>query len=128
MLFRVTTIALLTLFLTACWCGSNKEAAARAKGLSQERLSRLFADVAALKPDRPDRDVVITGRNGFPREFQDLQPRYIRSTGDTALIHLAGCGDDKALLILHGLDGSTLKTIILAPGEREDPVTLWRSK
>ncbi len=106
-------------------CGSNEEAIALARGLSQERLARLHRDVEALGLGSPA--MVFLKAEDVPPAFDDLHPVSIVLDGHAARIHLAGCIDDKVLLLVRGPNREGRREITLLPGETKDSVALWRS-
>ena len=123
---RTFLVVALTGFIVACVPCSNTKAVALARGLSQPRLAKLYQDVKALGP--ADRISLAASRDEIPASFRDLNPRAIRSFGDTVIIHLSGCFDDKAILQVEGLDGTRGQQIILVPGETQKPVVLWQGE
>lgn len=102
MRFIRSLLIALTALLAGCGaCGSNEEAIASARSLSQPRLAQLF---------------------------RDLAPQSIAIDGHIARVHLSGCADDKALLIATGLDRRGREEITLRPGEAKDALMLWRAE
>ena len=118
----------LPVLLGACGtCGSNDEAVAFAKGLSQQRLAQLVRDLEVLGPSHPSQGrVMIDAGSGIPDSLQDLHPRSIVTDGSMARIHLSGCVDDKVLLLVRGI-GNPAQEVSLLPGEAEEAVVLWHS-
>ena len=116
------TVMLFILALSLSSCCSNDAAVAMAYSLSQERLAKLALDIDTLEQKN-----YFTSSKNIPSEFQDINPTGIRFFGKAVIIHLSGCFDDKALLIVDGVRGNGRKTIELLPGERQEPVLLWQS-
>ena len=127
MRLRILTIVVVASLLAACGsCGSNEEAVALARSLSQQRLAKLFSDVQALDlAGQPQ--LYIDTRTNTPSAFADLQVQSIASDGHTARLHLSGCVDDKVLLVIKGLGSSGRKQVSLLPGEAKSSVVLWQS-
>jgi hypothetical protein len=120
-------IALLGLLGACGSCGSNEQAISFARELPPQRLAKLFHDVQAMPPLRPDQGQIIYGeRSGVPRIFADLHPQSVTIYPGMARIHLAGCVDDKVILLVQGFDGVGAKKVTLEPGEAKDPVVLWQ--
>lgn len=119
----------LTALLAACSsCGSNEDAIASARSLSQSRLAQLFRDLQALDIASGQHRAHLDADTGIPDAFRDLAPQSIMIDGHTARVHLSGCADDKVLLIATGLDKRGRKQIALLPGEAKDACVLWRSE
>lgn len=119
----------MTALLAACGsCGSNAEAIASARNLSQPRLARLFRDLQALDTHSRQGRMHLDARTGIPDAFRDLNPQSIAIDGHTARVHLSGCADDKVLLIARGLDKRGREEIALLPGEAKNILILWRSE
>ena len=86
-------------------CGSNEATVARAKSLSKSDLQAVFTTVQSLKPGYYCiKSEKIANCMAIPAELAALNPRSIRRQGNFALIHLAGCADDKSELMIRGLD------------------------
>lgn len=129
MRFRHPLLVALTAVLAACgFCGSNEEAIASARDLSQPRLARFFRDLRAIDAASGQHRVHLDAGTGVPDAFRDLAPQSIAIDGHTARVHLSGCADDKVLLIATGLDGRGREQITLLPGEAKDAHVLWRSE
>ncbi len=121
------TIFALTALLAACGsCGSNADAIASARSLSQPRLAQLFRDLQALDIASGQRRVYLDATTGVPDVFHDLAPQSIAVDGHTARVHLSGCVDDKVMLIATGLDKRGRAEITLLPGEAKDALIMWR--
>jgi hypothetical protein len=107
-------------------CGSNKEAVARAKSLSENELQVVFMTTQSLEPGYYcSADEKIANCMPIPDQLAALNPKSIRRERNSALIHLAGCADDKSELMIRGLD-SGKGSIDLAPGEAQFPIPLWK--
>lgn len=126
---RSSTLIALTALLAACGaCGSNEDAIASARGLSQPRLAQLFRDLQSLDAVSGRHRVHLDAGTGIPDAFHDLAPKSIVIDGQIARVHLSGCADDKVLLVAKGLGMSGDKQIALLPGEAHDAQMLWRSR
>ncbi len=128
--FRNPILIALTALLTACGsCGSNDDAVALARSLSQARLAQLFREVQSLRPAADLGRTHIDIRAGMPDTFKYLDPQSITITIDarTARVHLSGCADDKVLLVVKGIGNNDRKKIVLLPGESKDASVLWQS-
>ena len=124
---RQLMIFALSALLAACGsCGSNEDAIASARGLSQSRLAQLFRDLQALDTASGPHRVHLDASSGIPDAFRDLAPQSIAIDGHIARVHLSGCADDKVLLIAKGLDKRGREEIMLLPGEAKDALVLWR--
>jgi hypothetical protein len=98
----------------------------RAESLSENELQEVFMTVQSLKPGYYcSADEKIANCMPIPDQLSTLNPRSIRRGGNSALIHLAGCVDDKSELMIRGLDSGT-GAIDLAPGEAQFPIPLWK--
>ncbi len=125
---RSLAIVALTALLAACGsCGSNEDAIALSRGLSQPMLAKLFIDLQALSTAAGQDRVHIDARTRMPDAFSDLDPQSIVIDGHTARMHLSGCADDKVLLVVKGIGNSGRKEIALLPGEAKGAVVLWTS-
>lgn len=119
----------LTAPLAACSsCGSNEDAIASARSLSQPTLAQLFRDLQALDTASGQHRAHLDAGTGIPDVFRDLAPQSIAIDGHTARVHLSGCADDKVLLIATGLDKRGREQIVLLPGEAKDARVIWRSE
>lgn len=119
----------LTALLAACSsCGSNEDAIASARSLSQPTLAQLFRDLQALDTASGQHRAHLDAGTGIPDVFRDLAPQSIAIDGHTARVHLSGCADDKVLLIATGLDKRGREQIVLLPGEAKDARVIWRSE
>ena len=122
-------ILALTALLAACGpCGSNEDAIASARSLSQPRLAQLFRDLQALDIASGQHRAHLDADTGIPDAFRDLAPQSIVIDGHTARVHLSGCADDKVLLVATGLDKRGREEIMLLPGEAKDALVIWRSE
>jgi hypothetical protein len=120
MRYRALAICSLALAVAGC-CGSHEESVALARGLSQERLAKLAADVEALG---------VNGRfdeSEIPAQFLDLQPRSVRRRGSSVFFHLSGCADDKVYLVVRPGDEAHKGEVALLPGEAKERLVLWQA-
>ena len=130
---RCGGLILMVACLTGCLadCGGMEEAIAGAEALPKERLELLYLQLSALRAE------ALASRSGssrygegqqlpVPAEFADLRARGIIVDGTShARIHLAGCWDNKAMLIAGSLDDPSRARIDLLRGENEPGVELW---
>ncbi|QDQ74641.1 hypothetical protein FNZ56_12480 [Pseudoluteimonas lycopersici] len=110
-------------------CGSNEEAVSMARGLSQQRLTRLFDDMRAMSRSQglAPRFLIFEDGRKVPPSIADLHPRGLTLRDGVAIIHLSGCVDDKVSLRI-GPDSKGKGGISLEPAEAKDPVVLWTEK
>lgn len=126
---RRSILVAMTALLAACdSCGSNADAIASARSLSQPRFAQLFRDLQSLGTASGQHRVHFDASTGIPDAFRDLAPHSIAIDGHTARVHLSGCADDKVLLIAKGLDKHGREEITLLPGEAKNSRVLWRSE
>ena len=125
---RVAILALTALLAACSSCGSNEDAIASARSLSQPRLAQLFRDLQALDIASGQHRAHLDADTGIPDAFRDLAPQSIVIDGHTARVHLSGCADDKVLLVATGLDKRGREEIMLLPGEAKDALVIWRSE
>jgi hypothetical protein len=112
-------------------CGGMEEAIAGAQALPKERLELLYVQLSAQRSE------ALASRSGssrygegqqfpIPAQFSDLRARgvILDDTGH-ARIHLAGCWDNKVMLIVRSLDDPSRARIDLHRGENEPGIELW---
>ncbi|MFT3896842.1 MAG: hypothetical protein QM719_03990 [Thermomonas sp.] len=111
-------------------CGSNEQAVAMARDLSQQRLGQLFADMQGMSQSNGTSPHFLIFEDGkkVPRAIADLHPRALTLRDGSAIVYLSGCMDDKASLRVLGLDSKRKAEIVLDPGETKDPIVLWAEK
>ena len=118
-------IAFLVLLVLAGCCGDNQAATARARGLSQQRLSQLYSQVGTL---RESGRTSLTAAD-IPVELADLKPEGVYFHDSTVWIHLSGCVDDKVYLFLHGYgEELSSRSIVLSLGESKPQELLWQPR
>ncbi len=119
----------LVLSTSSCFdCGSNQETVERIEALSPQRIEKLAADMKALAASAsadPNGIRSYDEKTGIPPEFSDLKPRGIRVSAPSVSMHLSGCVDDKAMVILS--DTGDEQWLTLHRGEAKEPKMLWRS-
>ncbi len=108
-----------------------QEAIAGANSLPKERLERLHSQLSALRSGalasrEGVRDYGVDQAAPIPVEFADLDARGLSvSEVGHARIHLAGCWDNKVMLMVRSLDDPTRARINLHRGENEPGIELW---
>lgn len=129
---RAIVACLLALEAVGCksMCDNQDQAAAMARGLSQARLTRLYDETRAIASKKPAwTRVLYEAGESMPKEWRDLQPFSVEidADGTRARFHLAGCFDDKTVLLITAMDDSSRARITLVAGEWQPEETLWRA-
>lgn len=130
---RLAGLTLVVLGLTGCLedCGGMQEAIADARALPEERLALLHSQMSALylsaaASGSGTRFYGIEEGSPVPSEFADLGARSI-AVGQSghARAHLAGCWDNKVMLIVRSLGDPSQARIDLHRGENDPSLELW---
>lgn len=108
-------------------CGGNEQAASMARGLSKQRLERLFVDMQGMSRAQGTVPLFLVFEHGkkIPDAIADLHPRGLTLRDRKAIVYLSGCMDDKVGLRVSGLGSGKKGEIVLWPGDAKDPVVLW---
>jgi hypothetical protein len=123
-IFGVMVVVLMFLFGdTATSCSEDSVSVAYARGLSKERLAKLYYDVekSALNPDEPYSDLKPNIEGVFPEPFSDIKAVRIRPKQENIMLN--GCFDHYVYLSFHGLaDNKEFypeRQIVLSWGEHD---------
>jgi hypothetical protein len=102
-------------------CGKNSDSVVYARGLSKERLAKLYYDMEKLS-DNSSTEIRVNADGKFPEPFADIQAVKIRPNYEN--IMLQGCFDHAVSLNFHGFQKNRNikpnRQIILRWGEPEN--------
>ena len=104
-------------------CGEDSESVAYARGMSDERLAKLYYDIErfSLDPNTPYSDLEKDSEGVFPPPFSDIKAARIRPKQENIMLN--GCFDHYVYLSFHGLDSNKefypKRQIILSWGEHD---------
>jgi hypothetical protein len=123
-LFGVLLITMMFLFGNAATsCGENSDSVTYARGLSKERLAKLYYDMErfSLDPTTPYSDLRPNNEGIFEEPFSDIKAGRIRPKEENIMLN--GCFDHYVYLSFHGFESNKAfypkRQIVLSWGEHD---------
>lgn len=114
-------VMMLLLGDAATSCGEDSESVSYARGLSKERLAKLYYDMErfSLDPATPYFDLKSDSEGVFPEPFSDIKAARIRPKEENIMLN--GCFDHYVYLSFHGFESNKQfhpqRQIVLSWGE-----------
>lgn len=123
-IFGVMIVVFMFLFGNAATsCGEDSESVAYARGITKDRLAKLYYDVEkfSLDPDTPYSDLKTDSEGVFPEPFSDIKAVRIRPKEENIMLN--GCFDHYVYLSFHGFESNKdyypKRQIVLSWGEHD---------
>jgi hypothetical protein len=121
---RLLIIASLLGLVGCVACEAPGPAIARALALTPLQRAQIAADLRDLAAAHPADIQEFKRGVDIPKEFALLDPVSVVADPVFSRINLAGCGEDKVLVMVQEL-GDTKAQLVLLKGEREGVTVLW---